>query len=49
MEVGVSGADAIRDVLFDLYSHVFKLQARVICYLSSAELARAWEVTRWND
>lgn len=42
MEVDVSGTDAVRDVLLDLYSHVFELRARVICHLSGVELARAW-------
>ncbi|KAK8121512.1 hypothetical protein PG999_005632 [Apiospora kogelbergensis] len=46
----VCGTDAARDGLVELYSHIFEFQARVICHLSSAQLARAWQkVAGWND
>ncbi|KAK8139971.1 hypothetical protein PG984_000037 [Apiospora sp. TS-2023a] len=49
-EVGVSDTGAVWDGLVDLYSHVFEYQARVICHLSSAQLARAWQkIAGWND
>ena len=34
----------------ELYSHIVEYQARVICYLSRAQLSRAWQtVAGWND
>jgi ankyrin repeat domain-containing protein 50 len=36
--------------LAELYSHIIEYQARVICYLSRAQLSRAWQnVAGWND
>ncbi|KAK8116336.1 hypothetical protein PG984_012838 [Apiospora sp. TS-2023a] len=49
-EVGVSSTGAVWDGLVDLYSHVFEIQARTICHLSSAQLVRAWQkIAGWND